>query len=652
MAYFDARYFAAFYYKARYFAHAAAASNDYFVDAIAGSDANDGFTPATAWQTITKVNASVFLPGNTISFKRGQTHSGALVVPSSGSAGLQIVFGDYGSGALPIISSGASSGITIYNLQYITVQNLHFVGSGSGQGVNIYKDAVSAHHQSIKVLDVECESYGTGISIGVGAVNGYNDVLISNPSCHGNGTGIFAGSDTGGDRVITNLIVTGGSVYSNTLNGTVIGNTTTGEIKFHETYQNGGSSLVGPVGCWMYECTDFIIHDCESHHNESGNGLDGGGFDIDGGCINCTVEYSYAHDNHGPGFFVFCFVGSAATTGAVVRFNVSQNDATSTNSLHAGITVSTAGPSVAAEIHNNTIYMTTPTQYAARFTNNSFTVVARFTNNIFMTAGAAGGFIDAGTGATIAAGASFFGNDYFGVGNIKWNAASYASVALWRAAVPAQETIAAVNVSQIVDPRLVSAGGGGTIHAVNANLSAYKLYTDSPMIGSGLDIQAVFGINPGPVDYYGVTVAAPWNVGASYDTTPVPPPTPGVPVGAEMGSSGNPGGVWYTEDMLKRYRARLRDLQPYEPENDYETIRGIVERAVRGNTDEVLPRAEVEKAIQVEAGLDDGIRVNLRDIRALLAQVEEMQLEYTRERERLQAELEAEEMMIVGMLLH
>jgi hypothetical protein len=76
----------------------------YYVDATAGDDDNDGLTLATPWQTIAKVNASTFNPGEQILFKRGETWREQLTVPSSGAEGNPIVFGAYGSGTAPVIS--------------------------------------------------------------------------------------------------------------------------------------------------------------------------------------------------------------------------------------------------------------------------------------------------------------------------------------------------------------------------------------------------------------------------------------------------------------------------------------------------------------------------------------------------------------------
>ena len=88
----------------------------YFV-AAAGSDSNSGTSSGSPWQTIAKVNASTFLPGDSILFNRGDAWYGtSLVAPSSGSSGSPITFGAYGSGANPIIKGStvlSTSGYTL-----------------------------------------------------------------------------------------------------------------------------------------------------------------------------------------------------------------------------------------------------------------------------------------------------------------------------------------------------------------------------------------------------------------------------------------------------------------------------------------------------------------------------------------------------------
>jgi len=73
----------------------------YYVD-TASTAGGTGTTTATtgadrAWATIAEVNAFAFDAGDSILFKRGCTFREQLTVPSSGSAGLPITFGAYGT---------------------------------------------------------------------------------------------------------------------------------------------------------------------------------------------------------------------------------------------------------------------------------------------------------------------------------------------------------------------------------------------------------------------------------------------------------------------------------------------------------------------------------------------------------------------------
>src|SRR5450759_47406 len=80
------------------------ATNYYF--SVTGNDANTGTSTSTPWQTLAEFN-SVFSsrsPGDSLLFKRGDTFYGSLVISRSGSAGLPMIIGAYGTGAKPIIT--------------------------------------------------------------------------------------------------------------------------------------------------------------------------------------------------------------------------------------------------------------------------------------------------------------------------------------------------------------------------------------------------------------------------------------------------------------------------------------------------------------------------------------------------------------------
>jgi len=78
-----------------------ASATTYYVSSSTGSDSNAGTSSGVAWQTVAKVNAQAFLPGDSILFRRGDVWNESLTPGSSGAAGNPIVFDAYGVGAAP-----------------------------------------------------------------------------------------------------------------------------------------------------------------------------------------------------------------------------------------------------------------------------------------------------------------------------------------------------------------------------------------------------------------------------------------------------------------------------------------------------------------------------------------------------------------------
>lgn len=81
----------------------------FYVDP-AGSNTNDGLSTGAPWATVAKVTNTLLYPGDQVLFKRGGTWSGNLVVSGSGMPNSPITISAYGTGTLPIISGGGSSG--------------------------------------------------------------------------------------------------------------------------------------------------------------------------------------------------------------------------------------------------------------------------------------------------------------------------------------------------------------------------------------------------------------------------------------------------------------------------------------------------------------------------------------------------------------
>ena len=137
-------------------------TSTYYVDFTTGDDADTGLTEALAWKTIAKVNGSSFSAGDSILFKRGETWREQLTVPSSGSAGLPITFGAYGTGADPIINgadivtgwtadtgttnygdSTQGAGTNWYSADYIYMFKFTPTTTGTATSINVYIGATT-----------------------------------------------------------------------------------------------------------------------------------------------------------------------------------------------------------------------------------------------------------------------------------------------------------------------------------------------------------------------------------------------------------------------------------------------------------------------------------------------------------------------------
>lgn len=97
-----------------------------------GNDANTGNTAASPFKTITKLNALVLKPGDSILFKCGDTFRGQINLNYSGTASLPIVFYSYSSGAKPIISgaepiTGWTANGNVYTAPFTQNMNNFFV---------------------------------------------------------------------------------------------------------------------------------------------------------------------------------------------------------------------------------------------------------------------------------------------------------------------------------------------------------------------------------------------------------------------------------------------------------------------------------------------------------------------------------------------
>ncbi|MCH8527546.1 MAG: right-handed parallel beta-helix repeat-containing protein [Kiritimatiellae bacterium] len=500
-----------------------------------GNDSNNGTSPSTAWQTFGRVWSQQLAPGDKVLFQGGADFHGMLYLETrhGGTAQNPVTFGSYGQGRARILA-GDSHGILVDNAGGLVIEDLVIQGSGfstnSGDGLMLYAHSPELLPKVIlRRLDVSGfgaageSSGGNGlIAFGWRTDNitaGFDGLEVLDSVFHNNQRN---GMLTWGHRpnAIRNVHVSHSIFHSNTGisglsdptgSGIVLGFVQNGIIEYCRAYNNGqaNTNSAGPVGIWTYDSDNVVIQFNISHDNRS-NGGDGGGFDIDGGATNCIIQYNYSYNNDGPGYLLAQYPGAPSFGNNIIRYNISQNDG---RRNYGGIMVWAASDGNRVRdsiIHNNVVFMSpraSGNSSAFRMLGNAFSNI-RVSNNLFITTGNNTRLVD-GDSNTTTDRVLFQGNAYHhmtGTGAYRLGGNSYSSALNWSNATN-QEKLNGAFAAFEGDPQLQGPLPAPqlTDTAQLASLVAYRLSDDSPLIDSGLDLQALFGIEMGGRDYFGGT---------------------------------------------------------------------------------------------------------------------------------------------------
>jgi hypothetical protein len=503
----------------------------YYVSST-GNDASSGTDPASAWLTIARVNQQVLTPGDAVLFEGGSIFSGTIGLSRSetGTAQEPITFGSYGTGRGDIWAN-LGTGFDLVNVSGIRITNLVVTGSGrntnNGIGISFFADLPGDVKLPWIRID-HCRVRGFrrgGISIGSWAGRtGFESIRITQNQLDQNGNngmavwGQYSTSwgQTLADYPHRSIYIARNVFESNwgdpqkkwksTGSGCEVAQAALVLIEYNEAFDNGRLNTYsggGPIGIWMWDVLQGVIQYNESHHNSSGT-LDGGGFDLDGGCVDSWMQYNYSHDNDGSGFMVAQFAnGARPMRDVTVRYNVSERDGGRSGASALQIwNGDTVGPPIRlAVFHNNTVFVDAKPLGQTR----GFRVFGSggiedsgFANNIFYSRGTSW------VGESVAAGV-WLDNIYFAEGPFVLRQAgiAYPSLADWRTATGHELFIQPTGYQ--ADPQLTDPGNGGTIGdpEMLEILTAYQLQPASPVRNLGFPLQN-FGIPLAPFDFYGI----------------------------------------------------------------------------------------------------------------------------------------------------
>jgi len=492
-----------------------------------GDDGAKGDSTNAAWRTIERANRAHLEPGDRLLFEGGRSFAGNLVISKedAGTSNAPVVIGSFGEGRATILA-GEQTGITVENAQGVTIENLIVEGAGraNNNGYGIRCDNTLTTGQRLGhlcIANVEAQGFGVfGILVG-GEHAGFEHVLITNCVMHDNLRGGMevAGRLPWDSTVYAHADVrvshcqahdnTGDPTYlkNHSGSGMVLYEVDGGVMEYCTAWNNGAlcRSSGGGVGLWTCASRRVVIQYCESFGNRTG-GADGGGFDIDGGSVDCVLQYNYSHDNDGPGLMVYTYPYASFTDrGSVVRFNISENDARK-NRYYAGLWVRTDGKEMTGvEIYNNTVLVGPWTDQAAHIYARG--VEARVRNNIFIAKGSALPLrVEEPEGRV-----RFENNLYWREGGptrIAWGNQIHSSLQEWRDQ-SGQEYLGEGPVGLFANPAL-------TEHSPNATPDerdglqagrAFRPLPGSPALVGGLDLRKKCGLDVGPRDFLGTPLS-------------------------------------------------------------------------------------------------------------------------------------------------
>ena len=470
-----------------------AGATTYYASSTAGSDSATGASAAAPWRSLTKINGTTFLPGDSILLQSGSTWTGQLWPKGAGAPGRPIVIDVYGGTVKPAIHGGGlhDEAVTLRNQSYWEINNLAVTNTGSSRalraGVRVWSvDSGTVRHVVIRgmyVHDVNGplgtegkQSGGIAIVAGGTAVpSNFDSVLIENCLVRRTDrTGIWTSSawrNRGGQTAGpgdwfpgTNVIIRGNVVDSAGGDGIVVRVCRAPLIEGNLVKHAASLAKEWVAGIWPFNCDDALVQYNEACFTRTT--MDGQGFDSDWLSRRSVFQYNYSHDNEGGFMLVTCDGSSGANfnDGTVVRYNVSVNDGAKVFKI--------AGTPTGTTIHNNTVYVKAGLSGALiNFEQwNGIADSTRFYNNIFLIEGA----------YTINPG---------GAGNTVYDSN------IWHGIAPPADANAVT-----ADPLLA---GPGAAPAGRDNLEGYKITGPSPARQSGRILQ-----EPGPTDFWGTPLPA------------------------------------------------------------------------------------------------------------------------------------------------
>lgn len=497
----------------------------YYVDIETGNDNATGLSPALAWRSLAKLNATLFLPGDQILFKSRQSWVGQLHPQGTGSKHQPIIISSYGSGSKPVIAgNGVANGtIFLYNQSCWEIKNLEITNYNAAEedGITLNEwESLNKTRYALPIIPPQLLNYNvpkygiyvvaqdTGaiehlhlINLDIHGVNGFinqkkeqsknnggiffevtgtlkptyfDDVLIDSCQIHDvDRTGILLCKSSWDERTLTtstnwipsvNIIIRR-CYFSNTGANALIVRVAKQPIIEHNVFDHCAIKGSGNAS-FSFNCDSAIWQYNECRYTKANIGdVDAGGMDADYRSKNTIIQYNYLLDND----YGMLITGGPKSFNdhTIMRYNIFENDGSYAHPKHGKTVIRVNGSATNTHIYNNVVYLNanqTDIKIVSHETWTTSPANTLYQNNIFYNLSSNASY-DLGNSTNN----KFDNNLYYG------NPA--ASTPTDKAAV-------------MLNPKMTQPGSG--------NPNGYRLQKGSPAIASGVMIE-----NNGNHDYYG-----------------------------------------------------------------------------------------------------------------------------------------------------
>lgn len=442
----------------------------YYVDSKTGSDANNGLTPESPFQTLDKVSAMSKEPATKVLFKSGAVFKGSLTLKDlKGTPAKPFIVDIYGGSERARFEGGGGEQVVLIQDGNIRFRNIFITNKTGKRGMYIRAieagaikniEVTSCRFEEINwagdadfvgvsptSLDVRAicsdgnynKSFGGVVIETVAKEAGpgwYEDMFITNNEFYQvSRTGIMfinrwgsrTGAGEGYNEYIddehnwypnTNVVVQGNRLHYIGGDGIVLGGADNSFLDHNVCYYANflGRTGQASVGIWPYSSRNTVVQYNESAYTQWCNGSsDGEGLDVDIACKNTIVQYNYVHHNVGGGILL-CNNETENHEGTIVRNNIfllnggAQKGALASISTNVGRT----------EIYNNIVITDNKNKrvlFSDDWGKKGKSHDITFRNNIFMSTTPTIGIFD----DSYIDNCVFLNNLYYNLGNFQAN---------------------------------------------------------------------------------------------------------------------------------------------------------------------------------------------------------------------------------------